>query len=261
MPEAEDSNNTTTRWRTFHRTLDWFHQRYPGATDKWAYGELHHALLMAICGLSEGVPIDKFRYPWGSRMVDLVDLIRNGWLTFEGIQWPKVECNLDWLDRDWPLPAPEADAAVPAESSAVLPTRDNEAAAESARAIAAGSEADETEQRDTPPTESRRVEPMPPTVASEESASPAQGTPARQELVSEWPSAEQLGIVRAPKQKAILRKWPGLCRRYPKIYNVDKVRAGEVSGRRLAADIGDVDPKTARTFLADLRVWFEQRQR
>jgi len=73
-----------------------------------------------------------------------------------------------------------------------------------------------------------------------------------------WPSAEQLGIVKATKQKTILRKWSDLCRRYPNIYNADKVRAGEVSGRRLAQQVGDIDPGSARTFLRALRGWLEQ---
>jgi hypothetical protein len=54
--------------------------------------------------------------------------------------------------------------------------------------------------------------------------------------------------------KAILRKWPDLCRRYPHTYNADKVVAQEVSGRRLASYVG-VDPETARTFLRELRTW------
>jgi len=72
---------------------------------------------------------------------------------------------------------------------------------------------------------------------------------------SEWPSAEQLKIAKAPKRKTILRKWPDLCRRYPHTYNADKVVAKEVSGRHLASHVGNVDPETARTFLRDLRTW------
>jgi hypothetical protein len=51
-------------------------------------------------------------------MVNLVVLIRNKHLTFEDIRWQNVECNLDWLERDWPpaleaevVPVPAADAA------------------------------------------------------------------------------------------------------------------------------------------------------
>lgn len=72
---------------------------------------------------------------------------------------------------------------------------------------------------------------------------------------SEWPSVEQLKIAKAPKLKTILRKWPGLCRRYPRTYNADKVIAEEVSGGRLASHVGNVDPETARTFLRKLRTW------
>ena len=97
--------------------------------------------------------------------------------------------------------------------------------------------------------------PIVPPVEASLAASPAQETPARQELVPEWPSAEQLGIVKAPKQKAILRKWPGLCRRYPGMYNADKVVADEVSRRRLANRVGEVDPNTVGDFLRALRTW------
>src|SRR5262249_7205873 len=102
-----------------------------------------------------------------------------------------------------------------------------------------------------PPQEPTRIVPPP----------PGQEAPARQELVargSDWPSAEQLGIAKAPKQKAILRKWPELCRRYPNTYNADKVRAGEVSGGKLANHVGDVDPDSARAFLRVYRAWLEQ---
>src|SRR5262249_29596221 len=119
---AGDPNNTTARWLIFHQTLAWFRQRYPGATDKQAYEVLQLELIKTVCGVSEGVPIDKFRYPWKDQMIDLVVLIRNNYLTFEDIQWQKVECNLDWLERDWPLPALEAEAApVPATDAALKP--------------------------------------------------------------------------------------------------------------------------------------------
>jgi len=116
---AGDPNNTTARWLIFHQTLAWFRQRYPGATDKQAYEVLQLELIKTVCGVSEGVPIDKFRYPWNDQMIDLVVLIRNNYLTFEDIRWQNVECNLDWLERDWPLPALEAEAApVPATDAA-----------------------------------------------------------------------------------------------------------------------------------------------
>ena len=113
MTKVEDSNNTTARWLTFHRTLAWFRQRYPGATDKQAWDRLQQALILEWAKASVGVPIDKFRYPWAGRIVDLVVLIRNKYLIFEDIQWPKVECNLDWLERDWPAaPISKLDAWV-----------------------------------------------------------------------------------------------------------------------------------------------------
>ena len=196
------------RWSAFDRALARLRQGRPGATDQWAFNRLQAALLMEVYGENEGIPIDKFRYPWASRMIDLVVLVRGNYLTFADIRWQNVECNLDWLERDWPL-ALEAEAT---------PSND-------------------------------------PAVGIQASA---QETPVRQELVSEWPSAEQLGIVKAPTQKAILRKWPELCRRYPNTYNVDKVRAGEVSGGQLAGHVGDVDPKSARAFLRALCAWLEQ---
>jgi len=76
---------------------------------------------------------------------------------------------------------------------------------------------------------------------------------------SEWPSAEQLGIANARKQKAILRKWPDLCRKSPGMFNAEKVIAKEITGGQLAQRIGDVDDDTARTFLKALREWLMQR--
>ena len=113
-----------------------------------------------------------------------------------------VECNLDWLERDWPLPALEADAAVPAESSAVLPTRDNEAAAESARAIAAGNEADETKQQGTPSTELPRVDSVPP---SEPSSAPDAEDQGRAAV-----AALRESVKRRPQRQAIVRVLPEL---------------------------------------------------
>jgi hypothetical protein len=102
---AGDPNSTSTRWLTFALTLTWLRQRRPGTTDEWAWGELQRELLKAFCGASEGVPIDKFRYPRSGRMIDLVVLLRGNHLTFADIRWQSVECNLDWLERDWPAPA------------------------------------------------------------------------------------------------------------------------------------------------------------
>jgi hypothetical protein len=76
---------------------------------------------------------------------------------------------------------------------------------------------------------------------------------------SEWPSAEQLGIANAPKQKAILRKWPDLCRKSSGMFNAEKVIAKEITGGQLAQRIGDVDDDTARAFLKALREWLMQR--
>ena len=195
-------------WRSFDQSLARIRQGRPDVTEELAWRELHVEIDLALWGMSEGIPIAKFRYPLRGGLFDLVVLVRGNYLTFADIRWQNVECNLDWLERDWPL-ALEAEA---------MPSND-------------------------------------PAVGIQASA---QETPARQELVPEWPSAEQLGIVKAPTQKAILRKWPELCRRYPNTYNVDKVRAGEVSGGQLAGHVGDVDPKSARAFLRALNAWLEQ---
>src|SRR5262249_31702076 len=68
------------------------------------------------------VPIDKFRYPWGDKMVDLVVLVQNKHVTFENLRWQKVQCNLDWLERDWPLPTQAEAASVPAADAILKPT-------------------------------------------------------------------------------------------------------------------------------------------
>ena len=101
-----DSNSTSTHWLAHPQSLAWIRQGRPGATEEWAWEELQRELLKAACGASEGVPIDKFRYPWAGRMVDLIVLLQNNHLTFANIWWQHVECNLDWLKRDWPAHAP-----------------------------------------------------------------------------------------------------------------------------------------------------------
>jgi hypothetical protein len=106
---AGNSNNTKTRWLIFSRSLIQLCQSRPGTSEDWAFEELQRALIKEFCGVSEGVPIAKFRYPWGSRMVDLVALLRNNHITLENIRWPSVQCNLAWLDRDWSLSAPAMD--------------------------------------------------------------------------------------------------------------------------------------------------------
>jgi len=64
-----DSNSTSTHWLAHPQSLAWIRQGRPGATEEWAWEELQRELLKAACGASEGVPIDKFRYPWADRMV------------------------------------------------------------------------------------------------------------------------------------------------------------------------------------------------
>jgi len=55
-------------------------------------------------------------------MVDLVVLIQNKYLTFADIRWQNVECNQDWLERDWPLPALEAEGAPASATDAASET-------------------------------------------------------------------------------------------------------------------------------------------
>jgi hypothetical protein len=83
---AADPNNTSTRRVAFTRSLAWIRQGRPGATDEWAYDELQRALFKAVYGVSEGVPIDKFYYPRAGRMIDLVVLLQNNYLTFANIR-------------------------------------------------------------------------------------------------------------------------------------------------------------------------------
>ena len=101
-----DSNSTSTHWVAHPQSLAWIRQGRPGATEEWAWEELQRELLKAACGASEGVPIDKFRYPWAGRMVDLIVLLQNNHLTFANIWWQHVECNLDWLRPIAPAPGP-----------------------------------------------------------------------------------------------------------------------------------------------------------
>ena len=115
---AGDPNSTSTRWLAFPQSLAWIRQDRPGATDEWAWEELQRELLKAACGASEGVPIDKFRYPWAGRMVDLIVLLQNNHLTFANIWWQHVECNFDWLKRDWSAPAPLEEPAHSASTGA-----------------------------------------------------------------------------------------------------------------------------------------------
>jgi len=91
-------------WRSFDQSLTRIRQGRPDVTKELAWRELHVEIVNALAGMCEGAPIDKFRYPWGNQKIDLVVLIRNGWLPFENIRWQDIECNLEWLERRWPLP-------------------------------------------------------------------------------------------------------------------------------------------------------------
>jgi hypothetical protein len=65
--------------------------------------------------------IDKFRYPWAGRMVDLIVLLQNNHLTFANIWWQHVECNFDWLKRDWSAHAPLEEPAHRADGHNIGP--------------------------------------------------------------------------------------------------------------------------------------------
>ena len=92
-------------WRSFDQSLARIRQGRPDVSEELAWRELHVEINNALWGMSEGVPIDKFRYPRLGKMVDLVVLVRNKYLAYENIQWQKVECNLKWLEQRWPVPA------------------------------------------------------------------------------------------------------------------------------------------------------------
>jgi hypothetical protein len=58
---AENQNSTS--WRSFDQSLARIRQGRPDVTDELAWRELHVEIDLALWGMSEGVPIDKFRYP------------------------------------------------------------------------------------------------------------------------------------------------------------------------------------------------------
>jgi hypothetical protein len=177
---ADDLNNTNTCWLGFAQSLAWLRQSRPGTTDEWASNKLQQALIEELCGVSESVPIDKFRYPWSGRMVDLVVLLKNNYLTLADIRWQNVECNLNWLNRDWPLPALEAEATpTPAADAAPKPI---------------GPAAIELAPTELPTTEASVTEPEPAARAEESKPGPASNdvsTPNTEALTTEVAEASQ----------------------------------------------------------------------
>jgi len=96
-------------WRSLPQSLARIREGRPDVTEKLAWRELRVEFDRVLLGMSEDVPIDKFRYPLRGGLFDLVGLIKNKHLTLDDIQWQNVECNQEWLDRRWPLPAREAE--------------------------------------------------------------------------------------------------------------------------------------------------------
>jgi hypothetical protein len=129
-----------SRWWSLAQTLIWLIRRIemlprdaeqiansPEMSPKIgrALNELKREACKAVLGVTEGMPVDKFRILCGHRYVDLLTLIQipptaePGALSAimhelqEGIRWQDVECSSDWVKRAWPAPAPAADASVP----------------------------------------------------------------------------------------------------------------------------------------------------
>jgi hypothetical protein len=182
MAQADSLNNTSSRWWSLAQTLVWIILRIemlprdaeqiansPGMDleIKRALNELKREFGKAVLGMTEGMPIDKFRIPCGRHYVDLLTLIQlprsaePGALSAamhelqEGVRWQDVECNPDWVKRAFPAPAP---ASVPVTNTE-SPVAEPEAASVDAMTAAAESRV-EAEPAPAPPTEPPRVEPV-----------------------------------------------------------------------------------------------------
>jgi hypothetical protein len=143
-------------------------------------------LSKTVDGVSEGVPIDKFRYPRAGKMFDLVVLIRNKYLTFEDIQWQKVECNLNWLERDWPPLALEAEAA-PAPATDAAPTPD------------AGAGSKESPPPTTRPAATAIADPAPAASTGPPTVRAESGPPSEPEPAMQW-TEKETEIIEATKR-------------------------------------------------------------
>ena len=162
MAQADNLNNTSSRWWSLAQTLVWISRRIemllreaeqiansPEMNHKieGALSELKREFWRAVLGMTEGMPIDKFRMLCGGRYVDLLTFIQlpsgmePGALSAamhelqRSIRWQDVECNSDWLKRAFPAPAPASVPVTNTESSVAEP----EAASIDARTAAAES--------------------------------------------------------------------------------------------------------------------------
>jgi|SRR5215831_6105063 len=145
MAQADKLNNTSSHWGSLAQTLVWVIQRIempPRDAEQIANSpamnrEIEEALnkleieiWRAARGMTEGMPIDKFRILYGGRYVDLLTLIQlppgaePGALSAamqqfrKDIRWQDIECNLDWLKRAFPAPTADEDPTNPEPSLA-----------------------------------------------------------------------------------------------------------------------------------------------
>jgi hypothetical protein len=88
----------------------------------------------------------------------------------------------------------------------------------------------------------------------EESPPPPPAAPA-QETPSEFPSAKQLGIMKAPKQKTAFECLLELSRQHPKQFGLRQVLTGTASGENLAHRAG-VSPDVGQDLLRAIRTYF-----
>jgi len=143
MAQADDLNNTSSLWWSLAQTLVWIILRIkmlPRDAEQianspemklkieGALNELKRAFRKAVLGVTEGMPIDKFRIPCGRHYEDLLTLIplplpaEPSALSAtvhelqETVRWQEVECNSDWLKRAFPASASVAGASVPVVS-------------------------------------------------------------------------------------------------------------------------------------------------
>src|SRR5262245_5870598 len=192
MVRGDDNNSITgrERWRSLNRSLVWISQRTemllrdaeqlanaPEMNLKIAqalkelkneaYKELYK---IKILGAARSWPIDKFRILCGGRYVDLLDLFQplpgappdiqpaTMHEFVEGVRWPDVECNWDWLRHAFPAPALAADALAPAANTETRVAEPKPAA----HAEQSMSEpAPPVESEPAPSTKLPRVEPVP----------------------------------------------------------------------------------------------------
>ena len=160
MAQADNLNNTSSRWWSLDQTLVWIVRRIemlpqdaeqiansPEMNPKIerAWNQLKREFWRSALGRTKGIPIDKFRIPCGRRYADLLTLIQvpsaePGALSaamhqFErDIRWQDVECYSDWIKRTFPAPAPASVPVTNTELSVAGP----EAASVNAMTAAAG---------------------------------------------------------------------------------------------------------------------------